>query len=541
MISTANAFASLLRQAPPGARPVLRGLTAAQSRRHLFPTPSGSQARSPVVVAVSGGADSLCLLHALHLCRELFQLALHVAHLDHSLRPESAEDAGFVAQQAAALGLPVHAARLAPGQLADRAEGLEAAARQARYAFLSAVAHDVAGTVAELDAPAVTVATAHHMDDQAETVLMNFLRGSGPAGLAGIAWSGPLPHNDGPPVRLVRPLLGVTRAETLAYLAAYDLAWREDATNQEQGYLRNRLRHDLLPRIIDELKEVNPSLIQTLARTADLFAAETARATRLDHAALEAVQVEAGAPLRIVLDLARLLALDLATRRGVVRLALDRLGVDLRAAGLEAVDRVLDAISGSPHASGPRPLVGEVAWTVLGATGDAPYRLSLHRHDALPIRANHPHLAALGAPFETRLPLPIPPEGALELDGWRLTSMLCPVDSLSPGWNSRAHPWCAHLDADQARHLLLAAARPGLQIAPLGLHGRQRTVGDLFTDHKTPVALRPGWPLVLEAESGQVVWLCGLAVAHPARITAQTRRVRTLAWTPAAGQAHENG
>ncbi|HXF60531.1 MAG TPA: tRNA lysidine(34) synthetase TilS, partial [Caldilineaceae bacterium] len=272
-----NDFDTLLRQAPPAAQAVLRGLAGAQHHHRLFPAPSAAAPPTPVVVAVSGGADSICLLHALHHCRSVLGLALHVAHLDHALRPTSAEDAAFAGEQAAALGLPFHTARLAPGRLLDRPEGVEAAARQARYAFLYDVACQVGGT----ENPAV-VAVAHHQDDQAETVLMNFLRGSGPAGLAGMAWATRLPHPGAVPVRLVRPLLGVARAAILAYLAAYGLPWREDATNQETSYLRNRVRHTLLPRLQEMIQEINPALVETLARTADLFAAEADRAARWD-------------------------------------------------------------------------------------------------------------------------------------------------------------------------------------------------------------------------------------------------------------------
>jgi tRNA(Ile)-lysidine synthase len=228
---------------------VLQALAAAQARHTLF-IPG-----QPVVVAVSGGADSVCLLYALHQHASCWQLALHVAHLDHALRPESSDDAAFVAAFAQQLQLPFYSMRLSPGSLDDDPRGLEAAARSARYAFLRHVA-------LQIDTP-VTIATAHHQDDQAETLLLHLVQGSGLNGLAAMAWVAHLPDEEQPPIRLVRPLLGVSRASIHDYLRSKGLQWREDASNQETTHLRNRLRHEVLPVLAD----INPNIHATLART----------------------------------------------------------------------------------------------------------------------------------------------------------------------------------------------------------------------------------------------------------------------------------
>jgi tRNA(Ile)-lysidine synthase len=333
-----------------------------------------------------------------------------------------------------------------------------------------------------------------------------------------MGWTGALPGND--QVRLVRPLLEASRAKVRAYLDAYGLAWREDASNLDAGYLRNRVRHLLLP----SLTSVNPALVETLARTADLFAAEAARGEQIDRAALAAVRVrtdDAELPVRVLLDLERFAGLDLATQRGVLRLALAELGADLREVGLAGIDRLLDGVADAMR-GGPHPLHGNLVWTMVGE------HLSLHRQDVLPIQPAHPHLAA----DANRLPLPIPLGGEMVAAGWRLWSAVCAIGDLPADW--RIHkPWRAFLDARQTQTLWLTTPaklnRPGVAIAPLGLAGRHKTLGDLFTDHKTPVALRPGWPLVVD-ETGQVVWVCGLVVGHGARITAETSQVRMLAW-----------
>ena len=206
-----------------------------------------------VAVAVSGGADSLALLHALRALAGPRRWRLAVVTVDHGMRPGSAADAAFVADHAKAIGLPARVCTLTPNDLArHRPAGPEGAARAARYEALWPAAD-------ELGCP--WLATGHTLDDQAETVLLQLLRGAGPDGLAAMA------VRTG---RLLRPLLGVRRAETRSCCAAAGLAWREDPTNAGDGPLRNRVRHHLLPL----LEELRPGATQTLARTAALAADE---------------------------------------------------------------------------------------------------------------------------------------------------------------------------------------------------------------------------------------------------------------------------
>jgi tRNA(Ile)-lysidine synthase len=206
-----------------------------------------------VAVAVSGGADSLALLHALRALAGPRDWRLAVVSVDHGLRPGSAADAAFVADHAKTIGLPVRVRTLGPADLDQhRHAGPEGAARAARYGALWPAAD-------ELDCR--WLATGHTLDDQAETVLLQLLRGAGPDGLAGMAVrSG----------RLLRPLLGARRADTRACCAAIGLEWREDPTNAGDGPLRNRVRQRLLPL----LEELRPGATRALARTATLAADE---------------------------------------------------------------------------------------------------------------------------------------------------------------------------------------------------------------------------------------------------------------------------
>jgi tRNA(Ile)-lysidine synthase len=270
-----------------------------------------------VAVAVSGGADSLALLHALRVLAGPRDWRLAVLTVDHGLRPGSAADAAFVADHAKSLGLPARLLTLAPADLkAHRAAGPEGAARAARYEALWPAAD-------ELGCP--WLATGHTLDDQAETVLLQLLRGAGPDGLAGMTVrSG----------RLLRPLLGVRRAETRACCAAAGLPWREDPTNATDGPLRNRVRRHLLPL----LEELRPGATQTLARTAALAADERDWLAPLVAAALDGTGDE------VALDAATLAGMPVALGRRVVRAVAGRGGMAVPDAA--ATDRVL-ALAGA--------------------------------------------------------------------------------------------------------------------------------------------------------------------------------------------------
>src|SRR6266436_6223901 len=208
-----------------------------------------------VIVAVSGGADSMALLFALFQLRSMYDLTLMVAHVNHQLRGTEAEqDALFVEQQAACLGLPFYQTCVDVRAL-QRSSGmsLQHAARQLRYRFFHALYQTLDAT---------RVALGHTADDQAETLLIRLLRGSGPAGLAGI-----------PPVRLpfIRPLIAVSRQVISSYLQTERFSWVKDSSNEHAVYLRNRVRLDLLPK----LQQYNPQIVRRLNELADMLRADS--------------------------------------------------------------------------------------------------------------------------------------------------------------------------------------------------------------------------------------------------------------------------
>ncbi|OPY56713.1 MAG: tRNA(Ile)-lysidine synthase [Pelotomaculum sp. PtaU1.Bin035] len=255
-----------------------------------------------VVVAVSGGPDSVVLLHLLYQLRDELGISLHVAHLNHMFRgAESEADAFFVAGAAKQYQLPVTVEAIdVPAYRDERRLPAQVAAREVRYRFLKRVAGDVGAT---------RVALAHQADDQAETILINFLRGSGTSGLKGI-----------PPVRenfYIRPLLTVRRSEIERYCAEMRLSFRRDSSNFKPVYVRNRVRMQLLPLLESDY---NSDMVSNLLRLGEISREEDDYLERqAAQAYREALQVAAGG--RIGLSLGRMREMPQAIRRRVLRLA----------------------------------------------------------------------------------------------------------------------------------------------------------------------------------------------------------------------------
>ncbi len=495
---------------------LLAALQRAQDRYALFPSPPPGR-RHLVLVAVSGGGDSVALLHLLHHLAPTWRLALHVGHVDHGLRPDSAQDAAFVARLAQDLDLPFHLRRLDP-QALRQAGNLEAAAREARYQALVDMLHTALAQADDtVDRATGYVAVAHTADDQAETLLMRLVRGTGLPGLAGMRPVRSMeerPLDLGPSAhltpRLVRPLLSVNRAELRTYLREAGIPWREDPTNRDLDRVRNRVRHQILPR----LQAINPQVIPALARTGLLLADEADRLAQLDRAAFRRLCVHQD-PDRVVLDRAAFLAEDRATQRGVLRLAWQVLDAPPEALDFEAVEDLRVALAQIRGATGPHPVGAGVSWTA------SREHFAVHRSGTTAFPLRQPHL-----PPGTQRPVPVP--GCLDVDGWRLTATTLRPTELPADWRERG-PWEAFLDADRLVRPVLTTPQPGMRVQPLGMSG-SRSVGDLFTDCGVPPEQRPGWPILVDEATGQVAWVCGLRIGHPFRITPETRRVVHLRW-----------
>lgn len=502
--------------------PVLAHFVQAQRHDKLFPLTTTSH---PVIVAVSGGLDSVTLFHILMQFASEWKLDLHVAHVDHGLRPASATDAAFVRQLAAQAASPFHLVQLNGASLRADPAGLEAAARQARYRALCTIACNVTPSA---QVPILVVA--HHAHDQAETLLLRLVQGSGLSGLAAMR---PVTLLDAAqltprPVRVVRPLLALTRTELADYARRHKLTWREDESNADRTRSRNLIRHAVLPM----LAQLNPQVVATLARTTTLLAEDVERLDAHDRQTLQNLIV-AQDHARVLLNLTDLRRLSEGDRRGVLRMALRSLGADLRAIGAAQVMTLAAQVMATSARSGAHPLAAGLAWSIV--TVDRQLILALHRQDELPIAPDGPWLDASWRRQVVRAALPR--TGEYVIGAWRLTSQTFDRDALPAEWQRNPNRWTAFCDADTVNAPVLTTPQPGDRIAPLGLAGRHKLVGDLFTDAKIAPALRPGWPVIVDDASGLLLWVCGLAQAYTARITTQTRRVLALTWrhTPETG------
>lgn len=418
-----------------------------------------------VVVALSGGPDSMALLHAL---RALGQWSLAIAHLDHGLREESARDAAFVQRVARELDLPLYLRRL---EVRPEGEGLEEAARRARYRFLEE---------ARAHFGAHRVALGHTADDQAETVLLRLVRGCGLRGLGG------MPPARGP---FVRPLIEVTRQEVEAFLREVGASWVVDRSNLDVRFWRNRIRHRVLP----ELRALNPAVVETICRMAEVLREEEAQ---LEGLAAEAVGRLRRAPGQWEAEGLR--TLPPALRRRALRMALAEVRGDLRGVGLGHI-RDLEELLWSDR---PR-------WLCL------PRARAVVRYGRLEIHpAGRPEPAPSFRYLIESLParLPIPEVGR--------TLELQPVEP--PPRPEAEPPGVGLLDLDRLRlPLEVRSPRPGDRLQPLGLQGTKK-LQDFLVDRKVPREERSR--VVLLLSEGRIVWVGGQEVAHPVRITPYTRR-----------------
>jgi tRNA(Ile)-lysidine synthase len=458
-----------------------------------------------VVVGVSGGPDSLCLLHVLRQLAPELALDLHVAHLNHGLRgAEADDDARFVEQIAAGWGLPATIETVNVGELAQlSAMGLEEAARHARYTFLVGLARRLGAGV---------IAVGHTADDQAETVVMHFLRGSGLAGLRGMLPISDLGHwsprdelgQQAGRIALVRPLLYTTRAEVVVYCDQNDLTPRLDRSNENITFFRNRLRYELLPL----LETYNPHIRRILSSTAAVVADDYQQLRGQLSTTWETV-VTSETEEMVVVDLMHFRALPASLQRGLLREATYRLRSSLRDVGFIHVENAL-WLAREGHA-GDRmtlpaglELVLDTDRLAVGSTGCT-----------LPI-GDVPQLAVAHL-------LPVP--GLLDLAGWVVETEMLQPESLPNGWQSNPDPWQAWLDAGfLGSRPRLRTRVEGERFRPQGLGGHSKPVAEFFTNAKVPIAARSRWPLLATTDD-QIAWVCGWRVDERAKVTPTTRRV----------------
>lgn len=462
-----------------------------------------------ILVGVSGGADSVALLAALRHLAPAWKLRLTVAHLNHGIRGAAARaDADFVADLARRWKLQFVGGRInVPLNARQHGISLEMAGRSARYRFFAKAARAHHCDV---------VATAHTADDQAETVLLNLVRGAGAAGLAGIPYVGQ--HGA---VKVVRPLRDVDRKSIERFLKSRHQAWREDATNANPVFLRNRVRHEVLPFLAARL---NPGIRLALLRASAILAGEN---EWLDVLATE-IFGQCRVPKAVqTLDAKKLAGFPVAARRRVLRCWLEACGLDAEPLGFDAIAR-LDNLLGDRR--GGRAVTLPCGW-IVRRDGDQ-LALSLDRQKAL--KAVGPHSLCgrkdgwtrRSSPTTRKSQLLWPPKSStasvglvvpgktrLAGQGYRVIASIGPGIVKDRSRVVGAMPARASLSlrAWRKRRLLARAWKPGDRMRPLGLKGSKK-LQDIFSDGKVPPGLRHRLP-VIECQ-GEIVWIPGYRIAQ---------------------------
>lgn len=442
---------------------VVFGMALVESLRRLIQEHRLIQPGTTLLVGVSGGVDSLVLLHMLCALRDRQGFSLHAATLDHGLRgQEGARDVAAVQSIAESWHVPVTTGQVDTITYAKEQHlSAEAAARDLRYRFLAQTAHQVG---------ALRVAVAHHADDQAETVLMRLLRGASAEGLAGMQLSRFLPAD--PPLTLIRPLLFHTRAEIQAYADEHGLVPCIDSTNTDTGYLRNRLRVNLLP----QLESINPAIRQTLSRMAEVAALEDEfMHSQLLDALPRLDMIER--PERISARRAAFHDLHPALHRRWIRWAALRINP---ASELDyhhirqAVEIALHGRQGSvAQLGGGLSLRVDYGW------------LHVESEQAQPTPSEFQSVPLVRPGFNAVLALP----GSLALtDSWTLRAELDrPAEKDFTGFRLAIPP---------AASITVRTRHPGDMFRPKGLRGRSRKFSDWLIDSKIPRALRDQIPLI---------------------------------------------
>ena len=490
---------------------VLRRYASSESRFDRLSSQVDDELRAPVVLMVSGGADSTALLVLAATSRldiddgrgqeRIARERLHVLHINHQLRGiDAEEDEEFVRELSARYGIPCTVRRVDVTALAAKAHeaggsadaNVENLGREARYSAAAQLANELSK---EFGTPrsAARICTAHTANDRAETFFMNAIRGTGPAGLSSI----PRRRN-----RIVRPLLDRTHEELCDLLRMRGIVWREDETNNDTRYLRAYVRHEVMPVV----ERRNPRVTSSLAATCDILSDEDAYMTQVAARAYRDL-LRRQADGMVALDADRLGATEVAIARRVVRSAL--LNV-CPAARLEArhIASVL-ALVAVGHGSQTLPM---------GVDARVEYGLLFIRAAASATAAGEGWLEVPGMADRSSSP------GRLELpDGRALLARLVEVPAASRAEDlARAHSkeWegssvlldasSCGIDASLGGLLWVDAAAAGDVMCPLGMHGQSKKLSDLLNEAKVPAADRVNVPVVRTSPRGRVVWVAGI-------------------------------
>lgn len=427
-----------------------------------------------VVAGISGGADSMAMLHVLHELRGSLGFKIIAAHLNHKLRgKESDDDARFVRKECRRLGVEIVTKSIEVQQLArERGISIEMAAREARYEFFKKTA---------LTHNANAVLTAHTSDDQAETVLLKLARGAGSAGLAGIRQ-----NSVAGSVAVIRPLLGVNRQEVMAYLDRTHAQWREDSSNSNEAYTRNRIRHKVLP-VLE--KELNPLIREALIRSADVLREESDCIEELALAAIDGCT--AG---RDHLDIARLKKNHRAVIRRVLVLWLSHNELNRELIDLGLINE-LEKVAFGRKANADVVVSG-------GSSVSRRYGWLIY----------HKNGVKSGLQHEFCTELTVPGVVFIRENGVTVRAV-CHNEIIKERGTPGEYPARATVSGLKlaGRKITVRSWQPGDKIKPMGMRG-SRKLKDIFIDLKIPAEIRASVPVF--ACGSEIVWLPGYRVAQ---------------------------
>ena len=499
------------------------------------------QAAAPVILMVSGGADSIALLHMA--ATEPLDLGdgaglarvakerLHVLHVNHLLRGADADaDQHFVQETCDSLGIPCTVLRVDVAKLAQERDGnVEEIGRRVRYDAARELAQKLC-TEQVVSRQKAKILTAHTADDRAETFMMNVMRGSGMSGLASI------PRHRG---LIYRPLLNYTHDQLKEWLKARDLDWHEDATNTDTHYLRAYMRHNVLPL----LKARNPMLVQTVCKIADLMTDED------DYLEGKAARKLRQITLRksessLVLDALKLSSTDVVIARRVVRIVARQL---IPEAWLEFrhVDAVLEAVAAGvgvanlPQNLEARVRLGTVTFSFTGAARSAGATRNAGAAGAAGADDNEPAgTVPAAATFGEHLAVP----GTLELaDGRVLSARILPVEhgfDVVSYATAHSQEWLGEsvlldaracgVDPVHGGSLWVSGPEAGDTMQPLGMHGQSKKISDLLGEAGVPVESRSMMPIVRTNIRGHVVWVAGIRPDERVKCTQDTKQLLEL-------------
>jgi tRNA(Ile)-lysidine synthase len=444
-----------------------------------------------LLIAVSGGPDSLCLLDILW----RLGFRLQVAHFDHRLRAESGADAEAVHRAAVQRSLAFHLGAADVGEFSRRSKlSLEEGARILRYRFLFEQAERIR---------AQAVVTGHTADDQVETILMHLLRGSGLDGLQGMAYRA-VPNPWSQTIPLLRPLLGTWRDQIEEYIQVNNLQPVLDATNAEPRYYRNRLRLELIPK----LEQLKPGASQRIWQMAQVIRQDSEIILQAVSASWQACWLESGEDW-MAFDLTALRQQPPALQRHLLRRAILQLRPGMRDLDYAALERGRRFIL-SPPRSQQSDLLGGLR---LQIDGDNLYLAGWQASWAEAASYAWPQLAD-----DEIIPIDLPFTHTL-LHGWVLRArIVTDVIQAHQAASANSDPLQAWIDTGRTGGTLqLRSRKTGERFQPFGLDGHTVKLSDWMINEKIPAAARDRWPMV--ACGDQIAWVAGLRLAHPYRLT----------------------